>query len=188
MTVAINIRGTSGAGKSHLVRSIMALYDTAEPTYTEGRKKPYYTHLSHRDMAVPQLCVPGHYETPCGGCDTIKTGQEVWAIVLRSIEAGHNCLFEGIMPQDWKIERVEQLAGLTELHIIQLNTPIELCLEAVRGRRAARGNEKPLSPKNTVSRARNVEARIRELRRRGIACHTVDRDGAFALCRTLLGV
>lgn len=187
MPVAINVRGTSGAGKSHLVRQLMQLYASTEPMYTEGRKKPYWYHLAATNGGR-SLVVPGHYDTPCGGCDTIKTGGEVWSLVKMALSMDRNCLFEGIMPQDWKIERVEELAGLAELHIVQLNTPVELCLEAIRGRRAARGNEKPLSPKNTVSRARNVEARIRELRRRGIACHTVDRDGAFQLCRTLLGV
>jgi len=66
----IQIRGTSGSGKSTLVRQVMGLYYEKQPLFKRGRKQPIGYILTHPD--TPSLFVPGHYESACGGLDTIS--------------------------------------------------------------------------------------------------------------------
>ena len=71
MNRIINIRGTSGAGKSHLARRVMANYPVRKPVHVAGRKQPLYYEYEAPDHNVP-LFVVGHYECACGGTDTMK--------------------------------------------------------------------------------------------------------------------
>ena len=68
----VNIRGTSGSGKSTIVVRVCGLYDKKTPHFLEGRKNPYY-YVFEKEGHKP-LAILGHYESPCGGCDTIYTG------------------------------------------------------------------------------------------------------------------
>ena len=99
MTI-INIRGTSGSGKSTLARRIMEQYPHRVVFRREGRKQPI-GYLYQRDASPNtkgrQLAVIGHYETPCGGCDTIQKMDDIFQLVRDSHEAGHDVLFEGLL-------------------------------------------------------------------------------------------
>lgn len=91
----INIRGTSGSGKSHLVRSVMDLYGLRTKFFVENRKQPIgYT--AHRRTSGRNLSVLGHYETACGGCDTIPSLDQIFSRAMKA-HGEHDVLFEGLI-------------------------------------------------------------------------------------------
>lgn len=193
--IAINIRGTGGSGKSTLVQNIMALYPDKVERHIEGRKRPIA--YIRKGPGLTPLFVPGHYETACGGCDTVKTTDQVYDLVREGLQlgTGGNVLYEGIMVMD-DVRRAVELdtwmrawnlpAG--RLHVIALTTPIEDCLAAIRDRRAARGDEKPLNEKNTRDRAKRMLSGLARLKDAGVVVEKMDRDAAFLRVRELLGV
>lgn len=186
MTIAINIRGTGGSGKSTVVRRIMELYPRhVEDRSMAGRNRPLFT--EHWRADKPSLIVPGHYETACGGCDTIKTVDQVYAIVRMALRNGVGTVYEGIMVQD-DVRRAVELSKEHTLHVIRLSTPIEECLNAIRTRRAERGDERPFSEKNTRGRYESVLRTCHRLKDAGVRVEVLDREAAFLRVRELLGV
>ena len=198
MTIAINIRGTGGSGKSTLVKKVMELYHNRAHITIPGRKRPYFTALWH-DGGGPGLIVPGHYETACGGCDTIKTVDEVYKIVRTAtlgsdptVERSHHALSEGIMGMD-DVTRAVQLHQDLEkeggkLVVISLTTPVDECLRRIRQRRAEGGNEKPLNEKNTRDRAARQEKILHRLKQAGVPPEKLSCEDAYARIRQLLEV
>lgn len=191
--IAINVRGTGGSGKSTLVRRVMGHY-RSEPLRREGRRRPLGYHLE--GAGASPLYVPGHYETACGGCDTIKTPGEVYDLINLALtdvqgSTGHSydVLYEGIMVMDDVRRAVELDKWLkrmpsgeplrNRLYVIYLTTPIEECLAAIRARREARGDTRPLDPRNTVDRKRRAEGGLRRLREAGISVECLSREDAF---------
>lgn len=185
--VAIHLRGTGGSGKSTVVRRIMTLYKEEEPIRREGRKQPLYYVLSR--PGGRQLAVIGHYETACGGCDTIKTPDEAYQLVRDNLELGRDVVYEGIIIQDetGRLAALHRQIG-DNLHVIALSTPVEECLKSIQQRRDERGEEKPLNEKNTRDRAKRLQSGMAKVRFLGIRTYTLDREAAFAKCRELLGL
>lgn len=219
--IAINIRGTGGSGKSTLVKRVMQAegWANCHPWMREGRKRPAGYQLwkpNNQPSSVPDLFVPGHYETDCGGCDTLKTVDEVYDGIGVSINRGSSVLYEGIMVADDVRRAVELDKKLKEqlnqpsmtgtiprymeqgharpqLYVIALNTDIEDCLAAIRDRRrlaAAKAGKLPLplSEKNTRDRHKRLQSGLGRLRDAGVTVERLSRDDAFARCRELLGV
>jgi thymidylate kinase len=183
--IAINIRGTSGSGKSTLVRAVMLHYAVNTPCFVEGRKQPHHYILSREDR--PCLVVPGHYATPCGGCDTLKTVNDVYETVNLAVAAKSNVLYEGIMVAD-DTRRAIDLNAAADVHVILLTTPIETCLASIQARRAARGDVRELNPKKTVVRAKTHENGCWRLEAEGVPVYRLDRDAALAKVKELLNL
>jgi hypothetical protein len=133
------------------------------------------------------LYVPGHYETACGGCDTIKTPDEAYALVEREVGQGHDVLYEGIIIQDeWR--RCAALAGRTRVEVIALDVPMDVCLQSIRQRREARGDARELNPTNTVNRARRLKGTMEKLRAEGVSARWMSREDAWAEVALLLAL
>jgi len=149
----INIRGTSGSGKSTLVRQLM---DAHGPVTPLGSPKI----LGYQ--CGPDLRVVGRYTNACGGCDGIKTQDEVSTRVREYAQHGH-VVFEGLLVSGI-VERyralAEELGGFT---FAFLNTPLEVCLERVHQRRAAKGNDRPLDPTLTTAKWERCRQAARRL-------------------------
>lgn len=159
----IQVRGTSGSGKSTAVRAVMAAVGGWEPVFAPGRRRPLYYRSEAAGAAVAVL---GHYETPCGGCDTVGSAAAVYELVLgvRPLVAAVLC--EGLLLS----EDVKWSSRLDGLVIYFLNTPPARCLDHVRARRRAAGDTRPLDPANTENRVRTIErARVR-LAAAGVEC------------------
>lgn len=187
----INVRGTSGSGKSHLVREVMKLYDGQMLKYVDGRKQPLYYEL--RKEGRRDLLVPGHYESPCGGCDTISKVESVFNLVRMGDEGGYDVLFEGLLLSADSKHLGALVAEGREVQVIALETTLQECLAAVQARRdaraAARGERgKPLNPRNTEQKWKQVRASVGKLREKGIPTAILSREDAFLRVRELLGV
>jgi len=190
----LNIRGTSGSGKSTLARRIMSYYDCRQPFFFPDRKQPIGYLLSKIGSPDPELFVVGHYETACGGCDTIAEKQfdTVYSLVRARARMGQHVLYEGLL-------LTAEANRLIALHrdepgkvvVIQLTTPLELCRESVIARRAAKGSEKPLGPnfrKNLESKHKAGLATLRRFQAAGVTCFECDRDQAEATACEVLGL
>lgn len=180
----VNLRGTGGSGKSTVVRRVMAHY-LREHELITLRKRP----IGYRCVGGARtLYVPGHYETPAGGCDTLPTVDTAYALVRSAVAGGQDVLFEGIMVQDDVRRAVELDRDYPgQLVVIGLETPLDECLRSIRQRRAERGDDRELNPANTVSRQKRVRRALERLREAGVAVEEYDREGAYARCLELLG-
>lgn len=179
----VNIRGTSGAGKSTLVRAIMSYYPTKMAHFAEKRKQPIGYTL-HKQGAKP-LYVPGHYETACGGCDTIKTLDQIFDSVKQAHADKMNVIFEGMLLCS-DVKRATELSKETgEMVVISLTTPVDQCCDNIRKRRAAKGNEKELNEKNTRTRYDYEQKQIIKLQDAGVDLRTLTYEDAFDTVKRL---
>ena len=147
----INIRGTSGSGKTHTVRSFMEAYGPSLEIFGEDKNKPI-AHLVHYDM-VPVYFI-GSYRNVCGGCDSISTQDMACSLVRHFSNFGH-VVFEGLLMSHLFARYqalYEELSGYEIPFVFAyMDTPLKLCLERVQQRRTDKGNDKELDPKNTIS-------------------------------------
>ncbi len=189
----INIRSTSGAGKSTIVRVIMGLHRTRVAHKEHGRKQPIGYVCEHFDGG-PSLAVVGHYETDCGGCDTISKMDRIFDLVRKAHDQGFNVLFEGLLISA-DVNRVAALHqdGLPLL-VLAIDLPIAECLSRVNNRRRLKAERTgkeykgDVNPKNTVSKHRGVVKSMDRLRRLGIDCAWGTNKGVIARIRKEVGV
>ena len=179
----VQIRGTHGSGKTTAVKRIMESYEVKKTHYLSGRGRPIGYALSDvkRDK---ELFVPGSYESPTGGCDTIPKIEQIYEIIKRQHDQGFNILYEGILAQH-STPRILALRP-RPLHVIVLDTPIEMCIAAVQQRRDERGETKPLNPENIIREAKSVLSAARRLKDAGVQVTTCTRQHAIELATELL--
>lgn len=209
----INIRGTSGSGKSTLVRNIMKRYPMRMSVKEVDRKRPIGYQLLRPNGRT--LGVLGHYDTDCGGCDTIPKMERIFSLANYGYVIGLDVIFEGLLISA-DVNRTVELAktvGFDELVVVALDLPLEECLAGVNQRRKeafdrrlakaqdenidrlARGlKPKPLpesrgdvNPKNTESKHKGVRQSCARLRAAGVQVEMFDnRDMAFLYLKELL--
>ena len=200
----INIRGTSGTGKSTLARQLMALYEPNPLRYRrEGRKQPLgyrYQHRIARDLAVV-----GHYETDCGGADTITDYDDLFNLVRQGATRGMNVLFEGLLISG-DVKRTTELHqwALNQgdvLHVVAIQLPLDECVASVNARRKEKAERSArvnggdpnyrgeVNPKNTIAKHRGLTLACQRLEAEGVIVHRPQgRAEAFRVCKHLLGL
>lgn len=189
----LNVRGTSGSGKSTIVRKIMAMAPATDVGFQRGttRKQPYWYTLKFPEFSI---VVPGHYETACGGCDTIKTYDELFAIIRNAHSCGMHVLFEGLLVAHDKKRTLELWDWLerdpAKLQVLELTDSLEVCLESVEKRRMSRKNppKKPFNPANTSRRYGEVQRSCVILENAGIPIHRYTRNEAPDVVCHLFGL
>jgi hypothetical protein len=194
MTI-INIRGTSGAGKSFIAYRLMDQFKTRadlKQTFA-GRERIVGVRLSapkRRDLVLA-----GRYTTACGGCDCLSwkgAADDIMGLV-KKWNADADVLLEGLMVSSWAAPRLLTLCNDYGATLIQLTTPLEDCLDAVQSRRDKRaadaGKEAlPLNPKNTASKWRSVYTQGVTLKALGARIEFLDRAAAYRRCCELLSL
>lgn len=184
MTI-ISIRGTSGSGKSTLARRVMECYDGERVTYRgpmvgKPRKQPHGYLLQTTPPGRP-LFVPGHYETACGGCDTLPSYDVAVEMINNHAARGHDVMFEGLLWAPEVTRTVELHKRWGNLHIIGLCLPLDVCLASVNARRHEKNPDKPdVNPKNTESKWRATTSVLNKLEVAGLPVHRFEhREAAF---------
>lgn len=164
----VQIRGTSGSGKSTIVRSYVEQATRVQKYTRAGRKQPIGYVLEGGLLSSASIAVPGHYETACGGCDTLPSYDDAFGLIRAGAGLADHVLFEGLLVSE-EVKRTVQLHRdfPGQLRVIFLNTPVDICLESIRARRAARGDERPLKEDNTRNRVKTI---VR-------ACHLLQEAG-----------
>lgn len=178
----INIRGTSGSGKTTVVREIMSLCsqdrggrDVQWP-WSQALADSKVIGYTHQDW---KIFVTGKYTTACGGCDTIKTQKEVKDLILEWAGKGYHVIYEGLLIstiyEPWlEFARLREthnyLNILPEHHdvlgkctcgailhrFVFLNTSLKECMARVTQRRAASGNVRPINWKLTEDKFKTI--------------------------------
>lgn len=180
----IQIRSTSGGGKTWVMRQVMDALAKPWPygwerAFVVKRKNPLYYY--HRDKVVL-----GSYESTCGGCDNIGSARAVYELIQKaSADLRHKTdmvllydfLCEGLLLSEdtkWSLQ-------MPDLRVIFLNTPIEQCLRQIEKRRQEAGNEKPLNPENTTRRVAVIERARIKLTEAGVYCRRASPEQAVKL-------
>jgi len=181
----LNVRGTHGSGKSTIVQDILKKYVSApigpRPERPEGYK-----------VTIPGLSKPlfvvGPYATQCGGCDAIQPYDLIWPRVEAYAIRGH-VLFEGALVSSSVGNIGRAMAARKKSCVVCfLDTPLEVCLYRIRQRRAAKGDTRPLDPKNTAVKHHAVEVSRPKLEDLGLRCVTLKHKTATRdFMKVLLG-
>jgi hypothetical protein len=192
----VNIRGTHGSGKSTVVKKIMGRFPTEVEEYEErprGRKALVYRVFpkarSYGQRQAAPLYVIGNYDTACGGCDGIQPYDRIWPLVYK-YGTFSDVLFEGALVSSsyGNIGRSSEEFGKNFVFAF-MDTPLEICLERVRARRLAKGNEKPLDPKNTTTKWNHVMESIPKIRDEfGRVCTMINHERPVRDVMKLYGV
>ena len=143
MTV-LDIRGTHGSGKSWIVHQLIAEAITREYQSgyisEEGSTEAIATYIPTHHIAAL-----GMYDRVCGGCDGIRSAEEVCRRVRLLAHEYTNVILEGILVAH-TFQRYANLAKeilLSDEHhpyiFCFINTPYEVCIQRVQERRVARG-------------------------------------------------
>lgn len=201
----VNIRGTSGSGKSTVARRVME-----QLTNVGG----YANHMvldevAGRERIIGHSVCPqaastddgltsgigvffmGKYATDCGGCDSMSwkgAADYICEQVLWRAAQGP-VIMEGLMLSSWGNGRLRDLWERSggKLHVLQLTTPLQDCLDAVNCRRAGawtrkglEGSPPPLNPANTTSKWKSAQRGAELMRQGGMTTvEFLDREAAF---------
>ena len=200
MTVILNPRGTAGAGKTELVRRILARYGSPprpgavcteglEALYRPSRRRPFGYRLQHPCGGSP-LVVIGHYEVTSGGCDTIRAVDGGLAEVVRTAEdfarAGHDVVMEGLRLSS-DVEHTLGLARSQALRVLRLTTPLPHCVRNLLTRRRAGGHFVHAFASRVAAEDEEIEAACERLRPHA-SVEALGFEEALARAETLLGL
>lgn len=166
MTV-ITIRGANGSGKSYTIRQLIKKlggFCSLSPHYKLRRKHPlYYTCDS------PPFALIGHYESQCGGADTVPFS-EVGPLVI-NLTHDYHVIYESML---FSVE-AKQLLIIRDLvpdvRVIQLSTSADECIENIYTRRRKSGNR--LGTPLDEGRVRLNHKRIEQVRQKLLAVGVV---------------
>lgn len=134
----INIRGSNGSGKTHLMKSIIALSNDKYLLMRDG--KPYATILN--DL---QYCIVGYYhpDKGMGGADGIHTMVELLSIIDELVEhyPGWYVAVEGMMIST-TTTTYKHMLELAKSHgiipfVVVLKSSVEGCLKRLEQRRGS---------------------------------------------------
>lgn len=152
--MVINLRGTSGSGKTTVVRGLIER-GTLTPLGGTPKKPEAYRLEFSPSTFINNTYIIGSYENVCGGCDSISTQDEICRRIRDYAKAGH-VVVEGLL-MSHLFSRYAMLDR--ELHALGtpfiwafLDTPLETCIARVQQRRDARGTVTPLNTKNTTDK------------------------------------
>lgn len=190
----LNIRGTSGSGKSTAVRAIMALASRTTPfmadpvVFGKKRKNPIFYLLQF--PGAPDVAVLGHYGADCGGCDTLPNYAFIMELIRERHAEGQHVIFEGLLLSHDKKQVTALWEGLgkKDFAVLELTETLETCLQSVRDRRARKGAAPEFNTSNTERRHAEVIRSCIQLEERGIPVRRVSRAECVPTILELLGL
>lgn len=199
MGLVINPRGTSGAGKTWLVREVMRAYchDGAKsvPLRRDGRSRPMGCQLFHPHGLRP-LAIIGHYGATRGGADTIPEADGGLGEVLRLTDAlaagGNDVLLEGLrlsgdVDGTAALARAQRGRG-SALHVLCLDVPLERCVRNVVARRRAGRDALPAIERTARAGHAALTAACEALRHTEADVEWLDVPAALRRALVLLGL
>lgn len=167
MSTVVNLRGTSGAGKSTVVHTLLKMFpwQVVEHFGARGTRPLVYRVDLNEDG--DGIYIIGPYTSPCGGCDAITDYKNILPTLLERYALEGDILFEGLLISGGYGSVGRSLGALRDkghrVVFALLDTPLETCLERVNGRRRARGVLEPVNPVNTEQKYKAAHASQRKI-------------------------
>lgn len=184
----IQVRGTSGSGKTYVVRKLLGK-DLEWQSFVErwqgkNRRVPLYYLSGDRKIAV---C--GSYETACGGCDGVGSARLVFELYERLMNLGvKHIVSEGLLLSEdtrWTLEADNRGWRPKVFH---LDTEVDVCVEQIISRREEGKTKKTFSPKNTIRRVGTISRAVTKLDKAGVQCFNVSSSVCAGLVLRTIGV
>lgn len=171
--IILRVAGTFGSGKTTAVRKFLNDYDTTILT-TNDKIVGYAVEAKAAGITKP-IFVLGKYDNVCGGTDAMKTQEDIAKRILQAHPAGH-VLYEGALVSASGLNgAVTKAVHETGCDVYAfLDTPQDLCIQRVLGRRAAAGNEKEFNPKNLIQKYDSVIGCYKNLKKAGYDVRVID--------------
>jgi hypothetical protein len=184
----VQIRGTSGSGKSYVVHKILQK-DLGWKPITEkwgkiNRQIPLY-YIS----GDGKIAVAGSYGAVCGGCDTLGAAGHAFKLyeLLKERQIKH-IVSEGLLLSEDTKWTLEAKARGWNPKVFHLTTTKDVCLKQLLDRREKSGNTKPLNKENGIRRMAVIERAVGKLRKAGVQCFDVPSKNCTALVLRTVGV
>lgn len=137
----VSLRGAPGAGKTHVVKTILGMYYSTPDLGRDGKPLGHLVQLP-----------TGAFLYIVGGCATARGAYaDDWPRIQGADDAGHHALFEGAY--------IHARAG-DGVIFAYLDTSLEMCLDRLHARRVLKGNFRRLDPANTAFEHQHVSASI----------------------------
>lgn len=172
------VRGTSGSGKTTVVRRVMECVGEWESVPRPSGRRPLY-YRTPADSEWGRVVVLGSYEAACGGCDGLPSVREVYELI-KEIRGGNGdvpVVCEGLLLSEdtkWAL----QSHGL---RCYYLTTPVDVCADRVKQRRGGEsidadkgpdrsGRPKPTAREKLTIRYRTIERSRIKLTDAGVPC------------------
>lgn len=163
----VKLHGNSGSGKTTVARGLMNMAH-AFAGFGDKPARPEAYQLMFQNLERP-LYILGPYTNTCGGLDSVGTWREAADLLHKYAKLGH-VFYEGLLSSTYYGSFGKETEQYGQDHIFAfLDTPLELCIERIKERRAEAGNPKPLNEENTRNRAKpitNVRGKCLALGRR----------------------
>lgn len=185
MNKIVNIRGTSGSGKSTIARTFLDHLPHEPLPDSTGKVKGYKVDATAAGLAQP-LFIVGRYESACGGGDTLRNEEEAAHLCATAQEQGHvlleRMLTSGSGPKGLF---ASTFLGTGKITYAVLDTPLDVCLERVMARRTERGDERPFNSENTKNKHVQTHRAAQKLKDVGEDVRLIDHTDAF---KAVLGI
>lgn len=177
--IVISLRGTNGAGKSHLVHKLIeratAVTELREHQPDGHRRINPSGFLIQLPETPRKTFIPGHYRIQNGGVDTLPGLIHAYAMMGEHLERDHDVVYEGKNMSDG-VSGALLTFTRQQLIVVALTTSLQECIASVR----ARGHS---IKEKTIDRTFNYVAKqITEFRENGVRVETLDRSDAFNFC------
>jgi len=180
MTIVVNIAGTNGSGKSHLVHALLGGMTKTELMH--GDKVYGYEGLV--DGVEHVVHVMGAYLSVTGGCDVLRNNldspvAEIFDLIREYHKQGKHVIYEGSYVMNMQRGPVLATELGRDLKVLHLTTPLATCVTSINARRAERGVGLIASTKDVEAnwnRARSYAAKMRDA---GASVYKVSRAEAL---------
>ena len=178
MTI-IQIVGTNSAGKTTAMRSVLAMgQDAREITGEKGKTVGHDLTLAGKRVRI--LGPYTESKALCVGMDKLG-GTAEWQ--YRFIKENHAetefLLYEGMRLHNFR-RTAELINAGIPVHLVVLTTPIDVVLDSLTQRRAAKGQPPLQNVKHVLLNDKRAKSFARNLYQLGATVHQVDRETAPA--------